>query len=71
MVDDPILVPPEAHDGLEDLRRAGALDPDDREAARMAASERGYHDAEQWIEQVGEDVYERVARGEFTSQGDD
>lgn len=68
--DDPVLVPPEVADELEPLRDAGDLDPTDRAAAKEAASERGFEEAANWLERVGENVYERAARGEFVAGGD-
>ena len=71
MDDDRVLVPPEVHEGLESLQQSGELDPDDRNATRRAASERGYDHTVKWIEQVGEGIYVRAARGRFTAATED
>lgn len=67
MVDDQVTVPPEVYDELESLHRSEELDPDDRETSKQTASDRGYDAAVKWLEQVGDDVYARAARGEFTA----
>ena len=71
MDDDQVLVPPEVHEGLEFLQQSGQLDQDDREAAKRAASEQGYDDTVKWIEQVGDGIYARAARGRFTADTGD
>ena len=63
MDDDPVIVPPEVRDELEPLREDGELDPTDRQRAADAAADRGYDAAAKWLERVGDDVYERAARG--------
>lgn len=67
MAEDPVLVPPETHDELEMLYDAGELDPEDRETAIEQASERGFEETVQWLEQVGDEVYAQAARGEFVA----
>ena len=69
--DDTVLVPPEVHEGLDSLQESGQLDPDDREAAKRAAAEQGYDNTVKWLEQVGDEVYVRAARGRFTVDTDD
>ena len=71
MSQDQVLVPPEVYDGLESLYEAGELDPDDREAAARTASERGDEYVTEWLENVGDQVYERAATGAFTTQTED
>lgn len=70
MVDDQVTVPPEVYDELESLHQSEELDPDDRETSKRLASDRGYDATVKWLEQVGDEVYARAARGEFRSDVD-
>lgn len=71
MDDDQVLVPSDVYEGLEFLQQSGELDPDDREAAKQVASERGYDHTVQWLEQVGDEIYTQAARGKFTADTED
>lgn len=67
MDEEQVTVPPEVHDELDSLRKSGDLDPNDREGTIEAASDREFDEAAKWLERVGEDVYERAARGRFVA----
>lgn len=71
MDDDEVLVPPEVHEELESLQQSGELDPDDRDATKRAAADRGHDHAVKWIEQVDDEIYVRAARGRFTAVTED
>ena len=67
---DPVLVPAEVFEGLEEVRRGGRCNMHDRYYVQRIAYELGYHGTVLWIED-NPDAYARGVFNGFVVEGHD